>query len=96
MKTLAICAASAALLLLGCVSRPGFVEGTTFECGLYLPYEGSIYGMEIVSYVNGCRVVCPTNQSFEVERKHCSTNSYFFGMFQTNERSETKVKRLAE
>lgn len=82
------------LLVCGCSSQPTFKEGTLFDCGLYVPYNGSLYGCEICSYVNGCKVTVPTNHLYEISRKHFATNSYFFGMFETRESSDTNVKLL--
>lgn len=74
----------------GCSSTTRYVEGTSTSLGTYIPYDGSVYGLEIVQYLSGCKVVCPTNQPMSVEREFCASNSYF-GIVHTSESSKTKV-----
>lgn len=81
-----------ALLLCGCASQPKFVEGTSVQLGGYVPWQGSLYGVEICSYINGCVVRTPTNMTYEVERKHSVTNDWCWGMLKSVEYSDTKVK----
>lgn len=79
-----------ALVLGGCTSSTRYVEGTSTSLGTYIPYDGSVYGLEIVQYLSGCKVVCPTNQPMRVEREFCASNSYF-GIVHTTESSKTRV-----
>ena len=90
MKKLAI----AALALAGCVSSPKFVDGTAVSLGAYVPYQGNLYGLEIISFVSGALVRAPTNTSFEVSRSHSLTNDWLWGMMKSAEASETRVKVL--
>lgn len=78
------------LCSIGCSTSTRYVEGTSTSLGTYIPYDGSVYGLEIVQYLSGCKVVCPTNQNMSVEREFCSSNTYF-GIVHTSERSKTKV-----
>lgn len=80
------------LLTLGCTSSPSYKEGTTMQLGAYVPYDGNIMGIEVLNYLNGCKVTCMSNQTFEVERDFAATNDYFFGMVKTEETTHTKVK----
>ena len=77
-------------LLVGCSSRPRYVEGTMTQIGLYIPVESSIYGLQCLNYLNGCSVTASSNQTLTVQRESTSTNSYF-GVIQTVEHSKTKV-----
>lgn len=81
-----------ALCLVGCSSNPKMVEGTTINLGAYLPWEGNIYGLELISYVNGIKVNSSSNQEFKVEREYASTNSWVWGLMESRERSKTKVE----
>lgn len=78
------------LFFAGCTTSTRYVEGTSTSLGTYIPYDGTVYGLEIVQYLSGCKVVCPTNQAMKVEREFCSSNSYF-GIVHTTEKSKTKV-----
>lgn len=61
------------------------------QLGAYLPYDGSLFGVECLNYLSGCAVRTSTNNAFTVEREFSSTNSYF-GIVHTSERSKTKVE----
>lgn len=76
---------------LGCSSNPKAVEGTSIQLGAYLPFEGNLYGVELVSYVNGLKVQASSNQSFQVVRTYTSTNEWLWGMVKTVEGSNTRV-----
>lgn len=80
-----------AFCLVGCSTSTRYVEGTSTSLGTYIPYDGSVYGLEIVQYLSGCKVVCPTNQAMSVQREFCASNSYF-GIVHTTEKSKTKVE----
>lgn len=82
----------AALALAGCSSAPKMVEGTSLTLGAYVPWESNLYGVELVSYVNGCVVKAPTNQAYSVERTYAATNSWGWGLVESVESSNTKVK----
>lgn len=89
MKRLAL----AAMLLAGCMSQqPKVVEGTSVQLGAYLPWDGNLYGVELMSYVNGCVVKTPTNMCYEIQRKHSVTNDWVWGMLKSVESSDTTVR----
>ena len=79
-------------LLTGCTSNPTYKEGTLFNFGCYLPYDGGLVGLEVIQYLNGCKISCSNNHTFEIERTYTATNDYLFGMVKTTERTDTKVK----
>lgn len=89
MKRLAI--AALAVALAGCKAAPKMVEGTSVQLGAYLPFDGNLYGVELVSFVSGCVVRTPTNQAYSVERTYASTNSWGWGLVHSVESSNTKV-----
>ena len=80
------------VLCQGCSSNPRYVEGTNLSLGAYLPVDGQLMGIEIVNYLNGCTIRTSTNQSFQVSRTHCSTNSWGWGLLTTVEGSDTKIQ----
>ena len=89
MKKVAL---AALLLLTGCTSNSRFVEGTSVQLGAYVPWESNLYGVELVSYVNGCIVKTSSNMNFKVERTYNATNEYLWGAVKTRERTDTKVE----
>ena len=78
--------------LLGCASQPSFKDGTITNLGAMLPYDGQLYGVQLISYVNGCVVRVPTNMCYEIQRNHCATNSWMWGMLDSVEHSDTRVR----
>lgn len=78
-------------LLCGCGSAPKFVEGTTLSLGAYLPFDGSLYGLEIMQYVNGSVVKVPTNTAYQIRREHSATNDWAWGLLKSVEHTKTKV-----
>ena len=86
----------AALALLGCTSSSKYVEGTSVQLGAYIPWSGNLYGVEIISYVNGCVVRTPSNTCYEVQRSHTVTNNWMWGMLDSIETSDTKVTIKAQ
>lgn len=68
------------------------VEGTTLNLGAYIPYSENLYGVELMSYVNGVKVNSTSNQAFTVERTHSSTNNWAWGLLINSEFSKTKVE----
>ena len=82
-----------ALVLAGCQNpSPEYVEGTMTQIGAYLPLDGGLYGVEVVNYMNGCRLNVSSNQPFKVSRKYESKNNYFWGMVSTDEKTETETE----
>lgn len=88
MKKLAL----ALLLIAGCTSNSTFIDGTSVQLGAYVPWESNIYGVEIVSYVNGCALKMSSNLNFRVERTYNATNDYLWGAVKTRERTDIKVE----
>lgn len=86
--------AVAVLALIGCVSSPKFIDGTAITLGAYVPYQGNLYGIELISFVSGTLVYAPTNTDYEVTRTHTSTNDWMWGMMKSVETSDTKAKLL--
>ena len=82
----------ALLLVAGCKSNNKFVEGTSVQLGAYIPWESNLYGVELVSYVNGCIVKTSSNMNFKVERTYNATNEYLWGAVKTRERTDTKIE----
>lgn len=80
------------VLFQGCSSNPRYTEGTNLSLGAYLPVDGQLMGIEIINYLNGCSIRTSTNQSFQVSRTHCSTNSWGWGLLTTSESSDTSIE----
>lgn len=80
------------VLLAGCKSNSRFVEGTSVQLGAYVPWESNLYGVELVSYVNGCALKTSSNMNFRVERIYNATNEYLWGAVKTQEHTDTKIE----
>ena len=80
------------VLCQGCSTQQKIVEGTSIQLGAYLPFDGNLYGIELVSYVNGMKLQTSTNQSFQVSRTYNSTNDWLWGMMKTVESSDTSIQ----
>ena len=85
-------AIAACAFVIGCTSQPKYVEGTSLTLGAYIPWGGNLYGIELLSYVNGTVVKVPSNETYQIERQHCSTNSWMWGMLDTVEHTSTTVE----
>ena len=85
-------AIAACALLAGCTSQPKYVEGTSLTLGAYIPWGGNLYGIELLSYVSGAVVKVPSNTVYEIQRRHCATNSWMWGMMDTTESTTTKLQ----
>ena len=72
MKTnkLTLISLIALFTLVGCTSNPRYVEGTMTQIGAYVPYNGNLFGVEVLNYMNGCKVSCVSNQTFKVDRTY--------------------------
>ena len=68
------------------------LNGTSLKLGCYIPWNGNMYGLEVMSYMSGTLVVAPTNGISAIEHSSSSTNSWMFGTLETYESSDTKVK----
>lgn len=82
---------AAMMLLAGCTAQNRYVEGTMTQLGAYLPYDGQLVGVEVVNYMNGCKVTSASNCIFSIDRSFTATNDYFWGMVKTSETTKTKV-----
>ena len=80
------------VLCQGCSTHPKAVEGTSIQLGAYLPFDGNLYGIELMSYVNGLKIQASSNQSFQVERTYTSTNEWAWGLLKSVEGSDTKIE----
>ena len=89
MKPLSI---ALCILLAGCSSSPKIVEGTSVTLGAYLPWDGNLYGVELMSYVSGTVVKVPTNVCYEIQRRHSVTNDWGWGLLKSVEATETNVR----
>lgn len=79
------------LMACGCAAKSTYREGDMLSLGAYVPWESSLYGVEIFQKMNGISVSMKTNQAFTVQREYSCTNSYF-GIIHVNEHSKTKVE----
>lgn len=80
------------VLCQGCSTNQKAVEGTSIQLGAYLPFDGNLYGVELMSYVNGLKIQASSNQSFQVSRTYSSTNDWLWGMMKTVESSDTSIQ----
>ena len=80
------------VLCQGCSTQQKAVEGTSIQLGAYLPFDGNLYGIELMSYVNGLKIQASSNQSFQVSRTYNSTNDWLWGMMKTVESSDTSIQ----
>lgn len=80
-----------ACLLLGCIAANKYTEGTMTQIGAYMPYDGQLVGVEVINYMNGCKVTAVSNNTFNINRTFCATNDYLWGMVKTIETTNTKV-----
>ena len=80
------------VLCQGCSTQQKAVEGTSIQLGAYLPFDGNLYGIELMSYVNGLKIQASSNQSFQVSRTYNATNDWLWGMMKTVESSDTSIQ----
>ena len=80
------------VLCQGCSTQQKAVEGTSIQLGAYLPFDGNLYGVELMSYVNGLKIQASSNQSFKVSRTYNTTNDWLWGMMKTVESSDTSIQ----
>lgn len=81
-----------AALSIGCASKQAYIEGTHLALGAYLPFENSLYGVELLQYTSGAYLTVTTNNHVKFEREFSATNSYFWGMVKTCEWSKSKLE----
>ena len=81
------------LIALGCSSMPKVIDGTNLSLGAYLPYDGGIYGLNVVEYTSGCVIKSlPTNGQWEVKRTYSATNTWLYGLGKTVESTSLEAK----
>lgn len=80
-----------ALACSGCRSGSTYVEGTRFCMGVYVPWDGQLYGLQLMEYLNGAALIAPTNKAIEVSRNYAATNSYL-GIVHTIEQTDTRAE----
>lgn len=78
-------------LFCGCTSGQRYLEGTATQVGAFVPYDGQLYGINVVNYLNGVSVQTASNVAFTVSREYASSNTWF-GCATTTERSKTDVE----
>lgn len=86
----------ACLLLAGCATPCRYVEGTSIALGAYIPWEGNLYGAELISYLNGVKYTTSTNKLMYVEHDYCSTNSWLWGMMDSVTTTKTKIEEKSQ
>lgn len=79
------------LLLCGCFTKQRYIEGTHLALGAYLPFEDSIYGVELLQYTNGAMLSTYTNTQVRFSREYAATNTYFWGMVETKESTKSNL-----
>ena len=66
------------LLSLGCVSTTGvrndYIEGTSVVVGLLVPYNGSLVGIQALTYLSGKRYKS-ADTNLQIHTSHSLTNS---------------------
>lgn len=77
--TMACMVAFLLICQIGCIANPKYTEGSSLQVGAYLPGESQLYGVEILNWLNGCKVSSSTNQPFNLTREYCASNTYFWG-----------------
>ena len=93
MKALRIALLFLSILLTvaGCASTSRYIEGQSLSIGLYAPFDGQIYGLDLLEWINGIYVKAGSNTTFAVKRTVISTNDYF-GIVHIRERIETELE----
>lgn len=82
------------MMMVGCITKDGgtYVEGTETAVGLFVPYNGTIYGIQALHYLNGTIINAKSNcPPMKITRTHNSTNSYF-GVVRTVENTKTEIE----
>ena len=64
------------LFIIGCniTPRNEYIEGTSLTLGIYIPYNGQIYGIKAINFLSGKRITSYTNQFPQVKSEHIITN----------------------
>ena len=81
------------LMLYGCVfKQPMMLEGTSLRLGCYIPWDGQMYGLEVMSFMSGTLITTQTNDTPSIEHSSSSTNSWLWGMLDSVEHTCSSVK----
>jgi hypothetical protein len=76
----------------GCVSKgPVFLNGTQISLGAYIPWDGNLYGLELINFTTGTYMRFPTNTAFKVDHQSNVTNDWAWGMMESVSGSKTKA-----
>ncbi len=82
----------AAALFAGCFSPyPKVISGTHISLGAYFPWDGQLYGLELMQYTSGLIVTVPSNLPYEVHREFSITNDWAWGMLRSVESNAADV-----
>ena len=54
----------ALIFMLGCAHQQHFVEGSLTQIGLMIPYEGQLFGIQLMSHLDGISIRAETNSLF--------------------------------
>ena len=80
-----------ALAVCGCGTSPKVVDGVSISLGAYIPWDGQMYGLELIQFVSGTSTLLPTNGKHGICREHCSTNVWLWGMLESRESGKLKA-----
>lgn len=67
------------------------IQGTSVTAGISLPSEGNTE-LQIMSYLSGEKIQIKEKCNISYSYTHTATNNYFFGMIQTEEFRNGKIK----
>ena len=83
------------LFISGCnlTPRNEYIEGTSLSLGLYIPYNGHIYGIQALNYLSGKRITANTNQFPKIKSEHIITNSSSFFCFDLTDINKTEINK---
>ena len=54
----------ALICMLGCSHQQQFVEGSLTQIGLMIPYNGQLFGIQLMSHLDGVSIRAETNSVF--------------------------------
>lgn len=66
-------------VMVGCRNQEAntYIEGTSLTIGLYVPFNGNIYGIQAINYLSGKKIQLATNQQFKISSEHAISNMAF-------------------
>lgn len=80
MKKFALALLILLALVCGCVStcpKNEVISGTSLTVGLWIPFNGTIYGLQAFNYLSGTKITSTLTNSCDISYKHSVTNSGF-------------------